>query len=311
MNDKKKLLLIGGLGFIGLNIIDYLSTKYEIHVVSRSKSDIKNPKNKEEYIIHYFDISETIFSKTSFSNLDFDYVIYLSSIVDTSNNDVFFSEMLKVNLLDLNKYIQIFRNSPKLKKFIHIGSIEEYGISNEKFLESSICNPINNYGLTKLFSTNLLNYYAENNGFPSITLRVGSLFGNYQRDNYLIPMIIKSFNKNENVIIQDGRKKRDFLAVKDLVFLIDYIFDEYKVFQSKILNVSYGEGIEINELIRIFEEKMDSKSEVKYKKNDLLSQVMAPSKFLIGNYNFDFSSSKEAILFYSNELVENYAEIYS
>lgn len=218
---RKNILILGGTGFIGNNLIKKLSnSKYNITSLSlRKKKNIKTINNVK-YI--RTDLSDREKLKKYITN-DYQIIINLSGNIDHKNYNQAFNIHYKglKNLLDLID----FKN---LDLFIQAGSSLEYGNQKSPQIEKKRCKPVSTYGKAKYLGSKLLLKRFK----KVIILRLYQVYGPYQKYDRLIPFVIKSCIKNKKFDCSEGSQLRDFLHVDDLSNLFQ------KIINSK--NIKYG-----------------------------------------------------------------------
>lgn len=237
----KKILIIGGTGFLGYHLAKYcLKKNYKVTSIS-----INFPKQirflkKVNYI--KCDISNKKLLEKKLDN-NFDYVVNFGGYVDHANKEkTFKSHYLGAKILG-----NIFINK-KLKKYIQIGSSMEYGRVRSPQKENYKCKPESTYGISKFMATQyFLNLYIKNN-FPVTILRLYQVYGPYQDLNRLIPIVINSCKYNKNFPCSNGKQLRDFLFVDDLIRAI-FITLNKKEASGKIINIGSGYPIKIKKII--------------------------------------------------------------
>ena len=148
------LLVIGGTGFIGRSLsLEALRVGYKVVVLSLNKPSLEKIIKNVEYL--QVDIVCLDELKEKLSNYDFDYIVNLSGYVDHSNFSNGGKRALDVHFGGIQNILQSV-NLKSLKRFVQIGSSDEYGGSkapqDEKMRES----PISPYSLGKTASTHLL-----------------------------------------------------------------------------------------------------------------------------------------------------------
>lgn len=206
----KKILIIGGTGFLGYHLAKYcLKKKFKVTSVSKNSPKPYRFLNKVHYI--KCDISKKKLLEKKLST-NFDYVVNFGGYVDhTNNKKTFKSHYLGAKILG-----KIFVKK-KIKRYIQIGSSMEYGRIRSPQKESYECKPLSVYGISKFLTTQyLLKLYIKNN-FPVTILRLYQVYGPYQDQNRLIPLVINNCLANKNFSCSNGKQVRDFVFVDDLV----------------------------------------------------------------------------------------------
>ena len=243
---KENLIIIGGTGFIGFNVIQKFIKKKKFNILSlSSKIPLKSRKFKEvDYIVC------DIFKKRKLEMLlkkkKIDYAINLAGYVDHKNKD----KTYKSHYIGCKNLIKIFKKK-KIKRFIQLGSSVEYGFKKSPQKENckiNIKNLKSTYGKAKLNATNLLmNTYKKEN-FPAVILRLYIAYGPHQSINRFIPEVIKSCLKNKEFNCSHGQQVRDFMYISDLVDLI-YKCLKINNLDGNIFNVGSGRQQKVKNVI--------------------------------------------------------------
>ncbi len=237
---NRKILITGANGFLGYNLTKKLVKKdFLVTSLCHRKNFYLKPIKRASYI--YCDLTNLSKLKKEIKD-DYDCVLNFSGNID--HNDK--SQTLKVHYLGLKNIFKIFEKK-KLNLFIQAGSSLEYGRSLPPQTEKMKCNPISIYGKVKYKASKLV--IKNRNRFKFIILRLYQIYGPYQKNNRLVPFIIKSCLKNKKFNCTEGIQKRDFLYVDDLVNLIVKILKK-KQLSSGIYNVGYGKSILVKNVIK-------------------------------------------------------------
>jgi nucleoside-diphosphate-sugar epimerase len=244
---KKKVLILGGTGFIGINLsLFLLKRKYNITVVSKNKpkkiNKIKNIKYISLNLNNHKRVKEVIKD-------EYHYVINSSGYVDHDNYKKNGKNILRSHFLDILNLIEIFIGSKKLIKFIQIGSGDEYGENKSPMKEELREIPKSPYSYSKLALTKFLQMLNTNEKFPATVIRVFLAYGPYQEPNRLIPFIVKSCLSDKTFSVSPGIQIRDFCYIDDICDAILKIMRK-KNQSFQIYNVGSGKKIKVRDLIK-------------------------------------------------------------
>ena len=237
----KKILIIGGTGFIGYHLAKKCINK-NFKVTSLSKNSPKKIRfvKKVKYII--CDINDEKQLKKSISS-NFDYIVNLGGYVNHQNK----RETYRSHYLGLKNLTNFFKDK-EIKKFIQIGSGMEYGRLKSPQKEHFRCQPKSIYALSKFLSTeHLLSLYKKEK-FPAVILRLYQVYGPNQDKNRLIPIIIDGCKHDKSFPCSSGEQFRDFLFIDDLIEALLKCLDT-KV-EGKIINIGSGKAIKVKEIIK-------------------------------------------------------------
>ena len=155
MVKNSKIIVAGGSGFIGANLIsELLANDNEVISISKNKNNQKRKVKNAKYIFHDLQqpINENLFKVIK----DVEYIINCSGYIDHSNfrnygKEVFFDHFN--SLISLTNLAMDL----KVKTFVQLGSSDEYGNNKSPLKESIRESPISPYALAKLSST----YYLQ------------------------------------------------------------------------------------------------------------------------------------------------------
>ena len=226
-----KILLTGGLGFIGVNFISSLMKKKHIELLNIDKisyasmpEGLRNLKNNKNYYFTKVDLSDYKKLKKIIFKFKPDKVIHLAaeSHVDNSINGpgVFIHSNIlgTYNLLEISReYIQ--SKSVKNFRFLHVSTDEVYGSLNLKqnlFDENSRYDPSSPYSASKASSDLLVKAWYKTYNLPILITHCTNNFGPWQFPEKLIPLVIyKCVTRQKIPIYGKGDNIRDWIFVLD------------------------------------------------------------------------------------------------
>ena len=247
------LLVIGGTGFIGRSLsIEALRVGYEVVVLSLNAPTLEKIIKNVEYL--QVDIVCLDELKEKLANYDFDYIVNLSGYVDHSNFSDGGKRALDVHFGGVQNILQSV-NLKSLKRFVQIGSSDEYGGTHAPQDENMRESPISPYSLGKTASTQLLQMLYRAEGIPTVTLRLFLVYGPGQDNNRFIPQVIKGCLSSANFSTSSGNQLRDFCYVDDITNGILMALKNDKV-NGKVINLASGKPVRIREVVELVQNKI-------------------------------------------------------
>jgi len=243
---KKKLLVIGGTGFIGHHLIkEALKKNWEITSASLSIPTKKNRLNRVKY--YKVDI-RSILSVNKKLKKSFDYVVNLGGYIDHASFKDKGRKIIQEHFLSVQYLIRTLPRK-NLKKFVQIGTSHEYGLAPAPQKENLKETPISAYSFAKAATTNFLQTLHKTENFPFTILRLFLTYGPGQGENRFLPEIINKCLKNKNFPTSHGKQLRDFCYVGDTVRAILLVL-ESKNTNGEIFNVASGVPLSIASVIK-------------------------------------------------------------
>jgi dTDP-glucose 4,6-dehydratase len=205
----EKLLVIGGSGFIGKNLIRLLSDKYEITSVA---------KNSEVYGINNLKID---LNNTDFGFINgFSKIIYLGTVSSPKEAEVKPNDAFISNVVNIHNFLEAARNQ-KTDKIILLSSAVLYSPENKTPLieESETAPFLSIYNFSKYNLEILAKFYAKKYSLPITVFRLSNTYGPGQtseRAPYLIPGLFEQAIKKGLMEIWNTSPVRDFVYVNDV-----------------------------------------------------------------------------------------------
>ncbi len=234
-----KILVTGGLGFIGINFIKFILNK-KIEVINLDKityasnKEKKYLKSSKNYKFYKIDITNKKKLEVIIKKHLPDTIINFAAEthVDRSINKA--SQFVKSNILGVHSILECCKNILKKKKIklIQISTDEVYGslYYHGSFKEGDVYKPNSPYSASKASADHLIRAYRKTYGVPSIIIHPSNNFGPYQNPEKLIPKIIINCMLKSNIpVYGKGLQIRDWLYVKDTANAIYKIMTKGKV----------------------------------------------------------------------------------
>ena len=247
----KKIIVTGGLGFIGSNLIELLIKKnyfiINIDKVTYSSNfyNVKEFKSSKNYKFFKCKIGDKKFNRIlSKYKPSCIFNLAAETHVDRSIDNP--ANFINSNIVDVFKLLESFKNFIKNHncKLIHISTDEVYGdILNGRSTENFPYNPSSPYAASKAASDHLVRSYVRTYKIPAIVTNCSNNYGPKQHPEKLIPKLIYNILNNKPLpIYGKGTNSREWIYVKDhcealiKIFLKGKIGEFYNIGSNKNLN---------------------------------------------------------------------------
>lgn len=230
------ILVLGASGFIGANLLRYLS---------RCRADVYGTKSRQsawrlegipEANIFTTDLLVDYNIKKMLDRVNpltvFDCVAYGAYSFEKDSSLIF-----KTNVGLTVKLIEELRQR-NVMRYIHAGSSSEYGDNSSGLDEESVLTPNSHYSVSKVAAAKLIHFAGKKQRFPCVNLRLYSVYGPFEDAARLIPTIIAQGIKGNYPPFVDPDISRDFV----------YVDDVCEAFIGAALNLreeNYGESFNI------------------------------------------------------------------
>lgn len=291
----KTVLIIGGYGFLGMNIIkfidDYLKDTYRVVVFDKFSSNrsglVLNCVEKS----YSGDFSDSMMVERLFSENQIDLVIHsLSTTVPSQSFNAKYD--VESNLIPTIELLNCMaRYSVKDIVYISSGGAIYGDSSIGKHKESEDVFPISSYGVVKLAIEKYMMQYAELFGFRPLILRLSNPFGpfHYSKQQGVCNVALDSaISQKPFVVWGNGTAKKDYIFVTDFVKIMFRLLEDGV--HNRVINVGSGNLASVDEILKWVKQLVPSfswtygeASKYDVARFELDTEILHG---LIGNYDF-------------------------
>ena len=262
----KKILIIGGTGFIGFNIAKKLQKKsnYVVHIadnLSRGQLDNYILNLISHKNVKFIEGDFTLSSSFNLLDNDYDYVYMLASIVGVNNTLEKPDQIIRVNSLLVIKTLDWIKKS-SIKKVLYTSTSENYAGTIDTFgftiptpetiplTISEISHPRFTYAVTKMLGESAFLNYSKVYDFEACIIRYHNVYGPRMGFKHVIPHLAERFISNESPFkIYGAEQTRAFCFIDDAIEGTILAMENDKT-NGEIINIGTQEEITINELVR-------------------------------------------------------------
>lgn len=288
----KRILITGGNGFLGKNIVNMLNDNNTIFI----------PRSRDYNLVNEQDVKRMF---NDFKNID----ILIHAAADVGGIGYSSSNSAKqyMNNILINTYVLHYAWENKVGKFVGIGSVCEYPANTPiPFVEKELWNgyPVvtnDAYGFSKrmLYAQSIM--YKRDYNFNTIHLLPVNLYGpgdDFSLDNsHVIPAMIRKIysakitNASLVEVWGTGKESREFIYVKDAAKGIVLASEKYNKIDA--VNIGSGYEITISQLCDLLANIMDYRGTFKYLNNGLGGQNRRMLDVSKAQLEFDFHAETD------------------
>lgn len=278
------ILLTGGAGFIGSNLIHYLLNNTDHEIINIDKLtyagnlvSLKDIEDNDCYTFEKIDICNYDKVRDLFHKYSPDAVMHLAaeSHVDRSIDGP--GEFIQTNIVGtynllqnaFNFWKELEREKKNSFRFLHVSTDEVFGSLGETgyFTETTPYDPKSPYSASKASSDHLVRAWQHTFGLPALMTNCSNNYGPYQFPEKLIPVVIlNAVNGKDIPVYGKGDNVRDWLYVEDHAAALYKVVSEGKVGETyNIGGKNEMKNIDIVNLICSILDELKPKSNGSYK----------------------------------------------
>ena len=245
MTGKETLLVTGASGFVGGHILRHaVQQGYAVTALSRG-GNVKANGMIERVI--QVDLSDREQVTKQLGDCKFDYVVNCAGYVDHSRYLTGGRGVIDTHLGGLMNLLGALDNRC-IKRFVQIGSSDEYGANPAPQSEVMREDPISPYSFAKVAATHLLQMRSKTEDFPAVMVRLFLVYGPGQDSARFLPQVIRGCLRDESFPVSLGEQKRDFCYVDDVMEGIFKVLVDRGV-EGKVVNLGSGRPVAIRDVI--------------------------------------------------------------
>lgn len=256
MSNQAKVCVIGSNSFSGSDFIDLLLEEETFRVLGLSRSKKKGklflPTRhflSNNYQFQQIDLNHDI-PKLSQILDDFqpDYIVNFAAQSEVAPSWKYPCQWYQTNVVAVTKLVDMLKDKPYLKRYLHISSPEVYGTCSGIIKEDACFNPSTPYAASKAGGDLSLQTYYKNFGFPLVTVRATNVYGAHQQLFKIIPRAAIYLKSNRIIELHGGGK-----AVKSYIHIRDVSRGELAIMKhgkiGEVYHLSPGRGYAVREIV--------------------------------------------------------------
>ncbi|XCF05095.1 SDR family oxidoreductase [Tamlana crocina] len=263
MLTNKKILVTGGAGFIGSNLIETLLS-HNTNVVCLDNFSTGKRKNIEPFLenknfkLIEGDIRNLEDCHKACSGVDF--ILHQAALGSVPRS---IKDPITTNDVNVSGFLNMLvaARDAEVKRFVYAASSSTYG-DHEALpkVEDVIGKPLSPYAITKYVNELYADIFHKTYGLNTIGLRYFNVFGRRQDPNgayaAVIPKFVQQFIKHESPMINgDGSYSRDFTYIDNVVQMnLNAITTNNENALNTVYNVAFGERTTLLELATLLKE---------------------------------------------------------
>lgn len=265
MNIKYKILITGGAGFIGSNLVEYFLNKdHQVvcldNFATGFKHNIEPFLSNPNFTMIEGDIRNLNTCKEAVKGCD--YVLHEAALgsVPRSINDP-----INTNSVNIDGFLNMLvaARDEKVKRFVFAASSSTYGDSKEMpKIEDNIGKPLSPYAVTKYVNELYADVFAKTYGLEYIGLRYFNVFGRRQDPNgayaAVIPLFVKQLMQYQSPTINGtGDFSRDFTYIDNVIHMNELaLFTQNPEAVNQIYNTAVGDRTTLNVLVQSLKDNL-------------------------------------------------------
>ncbi len=270
----KNILVTGGAGFIGSNLVDRLLGEggWSVTVVDDlndfyspdiKRANLDRAKWNPDFKFSELDIRDAEKLRGVFDAQEFDCIVHLAARAGVRPSLCHPKLYAETNINGTLNLLELARDF-EVKQFVFGSSSSVYGINSKvPFSEDDRINqPISPYASTKAAGELLCHTYSHLFDIRTVCLRFFTVYGARQRPDLAIHKFSKLISEGKPIqVFGDGTTRRDYTYVDDIIQGVRASID-YDGSMHEVFNLGESETTELSRLIELLEESLGQKAEL-------------------------------------------------
>lgn len=251
-----KILVTGGAGFIGSNLVDRLvQEEHEVIILDNLSTGDINNVNKKAY---FYRTDLCFIEQQELDNIckGVEFIFHMAALPNVQYSMEKPSETFHSNLFATVKILE-YAIKNKVKKFVYSGSSSCYGNAESiPTTEEESIKPLSPYALNKYQGEEYCRLYSQIYNLDTVVLRYFNVYGPRMTNTGAYRSVLSVFleaykNKKPFNVVNDGEQKRDFVHVYDVADANIKAMESGEVSQYPI-NIGSGKNYSVNEIADMF-----------------------------------------------------------
>lgn len=271
MISNKKILILGGAGFIGTAVTKKLCDNNEIVIADKCNFD--ETSLNLAGLCNHPSITKIVLDATDYESViqlgdNFDYIIHATAILGIHKVVEKSVLTINTNYISCKNALELARKQKNLTKFLSFSTSEVYGrnieeASEEKDMAVGTANEARwCYAASKVLCEHLINAYFREYGIPTVIIRPFNVFGENRLGTNAMSAFLFRAILNEPITV-DGNGQQ----IRTWCYIDDFVQGIIKALESNISGEFFNIGnpnnsISILELAKLIVKIMNSKSEI-------------------------------------------------
>ena len=256
--ETRKIIITGATGFVGSNLARYFAGQNnEIHLLLRSSSNTWRIADiMDDINVHQADLTAPAELERVVTSVRPDIILHTA----VYGGHPFQNDTDKIFDANLRGTINLVKACRSLdyELFVNTGSSSEYGVKRQPVAETDICEPGEDYGVSKTAASLYCQMAARRDRKPIITFRLFSPYGSYDDATRLIPSVIISCLNGRTPTVSSPIFVRDYIYIRDIVSAYEKAIEtSHRQSPGEIFNVGSGKQQTVGDVVQYIVQLVD------------------------------------------------------
>ena len=292
LKEKKinNILITGAGGFIGGNLSNFLSSRYNVFAFYNSKKRVKLKKKIKKF--------KQDLKNIKYINKKIDTIIHCASVVPPTNSQ---EKCFRVNI-SMDRALEKSILKSNIKKIIFLSSVSIYGKNRKNTIYEST-KPLrpDRYGQSKLLGEKKFKNLSKKKKIKVIVLRLSTVIGKGCHSTFLSRLSEEIFKKNKIEIYNPNSKYNSCIHISNLNKIILKLLNLNQKKNFDVVNIHSSNPMKIIDIFKLFHRKTNNKKIKYFLKRSKKKSYLLKSKSL-KSYKISVTSTKSNLQKFISEI---------